>query len=240
MVVLTCPQIKPQASCDDGFLKLMPVVERHARVVFRSLPDVDREEAVAETVAAAFVAYRRLRERGIDPVHEFPSMMATFAVKYVRNGRHVGSRSTSKDVLSVRAQRRHGFRVQSLPMTFRRSQEELYGEVRGQARLDVFEERLVDNRQTPPADQAAFRIDFAEFVRSLSVRDQRLAEFLSVGHSNKAAAERFHLSPGRITQLRQGWCENWYTRIGEETAWMRDRRTTNAQHGEELNQAKAS
>jgi hypothetical protein len=240
VVALSSPQIESQGPCHDGFLKLMPIVERHARVVFRSLPGVDREEAVVEAVAAAFVAYGRLRARGIDPAREFPSMMASFAVKYVCSGRHVGSRSSSKDVLSVRAQRKHGFRVHSLPMTFRRPQDELYGEVGGQARLDVFEERLADNRKTPPADQAAFRIDCTEFVRSLSVRDRQMAEFLALGHSNKAAAARFHLSPGRVTQLRQGWCQDWYTRIGEETTWMRDRRTADGQQIEKPNQAKAS
>jgi len=68
--------------------------------VFRRLPPVEREEAIAEAVAAAFVAYRRLCDRGIDPVREFPSMMATFATRQVKDGRHVGSRMSSKDVLS--------------------------------------------------------------------------------------------------------------------------------------------
>jgi transposase len=36
-----------------------------------------------------------------------------------------------------------------------------------------------------------------------------MAEFLSLGHSAKQAAEKFNLSAGRITQLRQRWCKEW-------------------------------
>ena len=80
----------------DGFLALLPVVERHARVTFRGLPPVHREEAVAEAVAAAFQAYVGLRQRGHDPVRDFPSLMATFATLHVKNDGQVGGQSTSK------------------------------------------------------------------------------------------------------------------------------------------------
>jgi len=203
---------------DDDFLALLPRIETHARVVFRGLPAVDREEAIAEAVAAAYVAYRRLRDRGIDPVREFPSMMASYAVLQVKDGRHVGSKASSKDVLSPRAQRRHGFQVQSLPISTRRAHEEVHSSLRGQREMDAFEERLHENRRTPVPEQAAFRIDWPEFMRSLSQRDRRLAMFLSLGNSAKQAAEKFHVSQGRVTQLRQGWCREWRARQGEEAA----------------------
>ena len=82
--------------------------------------------------------------------------------------------------------------------------------------MDAFEERLQENRRTPVPEQAAFRIDWPEFMRSLSQRDRHLAAFLSMGNSGKEAAEKFHLSPGRVTQLRQGWCREWRARQGEE------------------------
>lgn len=103
MVCIANPQNDPRSSGDDEFLKVMQVVERHAQVVFRSLPSVDREEAVAEAVAAAFVAYRRLRERGVDGARQFPSMLATYAALHVKDGRHVGTRRNSKDVLAAQA-----------------------------------------------------------------------------------------------------------------------------------------
>src|SRR5271170_2831571 len=209
----------------DDFLPLMTVVQKHASVVFRGLPEVEREEAIAEAVAAAYVAYRRLCDRGIDPVREFPSMMATFAVRQVRDGRHVGSRMSSKDVLSSRAQRKHGFHVQSLPISTRRSHEEVHSAVGGQRVMDDFEERLHENRRTPVPEQAAFRIDWPAFMRSLSERDRQLATFLSLGNLAKAAADKFGLSQGRVTQLRQGWCREWH-RLNDEESPMERRQET--------------
>ena len=71
--------------------------------------------------------------------------------------------------------------------------------------------------RTPVPDQAAFRLDFPPFLASLSERDRRLAAYLALGHSAVAAARRFGLSPGRVTQLRQRWCRQWRIRQGEET-----------------------
>jgi hypothetical protein len=213
--VPTTSSTRPRSYHPDDFLPLMTVVQRHAAVVFRGLPQVEREEAIAEAVAAAFVAYRRLCDRGIDPVREFPSMMASYAVLQVKDGRQVGSRRSSKDVLSARAQRRHGFHVESLPISSRRSLEDLHSAVGGQREMDVFEERLHENRRTPVPEQAAFRIDWPQFLRSLSRRDQRLALFLSMGNSAKQAAGKFGVSPGRVTQLRHSWSRQWH-RINEE------------------------
>ena len=205
-------------SLHDQFLTLLPIVERHARVIFRGLPAVEREEAIAEAVAAAFTAYRRLRERGIDAVREFPSMIATYAVLHVKDDRHVGGNSSSTDALSPKAQRKHGFHVEPLPISTRRAYDEVSGSVNGQRQMDAFEERLQENRQTPIPEQAAFRIDFPQFLHSLSQRDRRLATYLSLGHTGKEAAEKFRLSPGRVTQLRQGWCREWRVLQGEEDA----------------------
>jgi hypothetical protein len=47
------------AEAHAEFLELYLIVQRHARVVFRGRGQVDREEAVAEAVAAAFDYVRR-------------------------------------------------------------------------------------------------------------------------------------------------------------------------------------
>ncbi len=53
-------------SDDDNrrFLRFVPAVETHARITFRELPEVDKEEAVAEAVAAAFCNYVSVARRG--------------------------------------------------------------------------------------------------------------------------------------------------------------------------------
>ncbi len=78
---------------------------------------------------------------------------------HVKDDRHVGGRSSSKDVLSAKAQRKHGFRVGALPASFRTSFEHLYSEVNGQNRQDAFEECLWANTRTPVVDQVCFRLD---------------------------------------------------------------------------------
>jgi hypothetical protein len=112
-------------------------------------------------------------------------------------------------VLSSVAQRRHGFRVTSLPTSSRTLFERAYSAVRGQEEMDEWEERLSDNTQTPVPDQASFRLAYPQFVRSLSRRDRRMASFLSLGNSATQTARKFELTLGRVSQLRQQWCRDW-------------------------------
>jgi hypothetical protein len=200
------------------FLSLCPLVERQARLTFRHRNPAEREEAVAEAVAAAFESYVRLKKHGKDPVQEVPAALASFAVLHSKEDRHVGGRSNSRDVLSPKARRQHGFRVESLPISFRTSFEHLYAQVSGQEQQDAFEECLWANLQTPVVDQVCFRLDWPAFLRTLTRRDRQLARFLALGHSAKAAAQKFGLSPGRVTQLRQQWQRDWLVFQGEATA----------------------
>jgi hypothetical protein len=201
----------------EGFLPLLPLVQRHASVTFRGLPASHREEAVAEAVAAAFTAYLALKACGKDPVRDFPTRMAVFAVLHVKSDRHVGSKSSSKDVLSFKAQHKHGFQVEPLPGCTRRSLHDLYGAVHGQQELDTLEEQLQDNVQSPVPEQAAFRIDFPMFLETLSQRDREMVHFLALGNSGKETARRFKVSQGRVTQLRKRWCQEWHAMHGEES-----------------------
>ena len=209
------PNTKVSRLEHEDFLGLLPVVERHAKVVFRQLPAARREEAVAEAVAAAFVSFAALKARGKDPARDFPSKMAIFAALRAGSGRQVGGGAGSTDVLSARAQRKHGFRVESLPGAMRRGHEELYGTVCGQRELDAYEDQLQDCRQWPVPDRAAFRIDFPDFLKSLSRRDRRLVGFLAQGNSGYEAAQEFGFSPGRVSQLRKRWCHAWNAMHGE-------------------------
>ena len=198
----------------DDFLALSPVVERHARVVFRGLGAEAREEAVAEAVAAAFEAHVALKARDRNPA-AFPSMLATYSVLRVKDGRHVGGRRSSHDVLSRKAQQRRGFRVEPLPAPPRPAFERPYARARGQRKQGALEECLRDNRQTPVPDQVAFRIDFIAFLGALADRDRRMALALAEGHAAKQVASRFGLTPGRVTQLRQRWRRQWLAFQGE-------------------------
>jgi hypothetical protein len=199
------------------FLSLVPVIEKQARIAFRDRNATDREEAVAEAVATAFTAYVRLKARGKDPVRDFPSSLASFAVLHVKDGRHVGGRSSSTDVLSCKARQLHGFKVDLLP-TSGTPQACIHPKRNSRCGSDALNDWLQENRRTPVPDQVAFRIDFPQFLRGLSLRDRELARFLGQGHTAMEAASRFKLSPGRITQLRQRWRRDWLLCQGEYVA----------------------
>jgi hypothetical protein len=190
------------------FLDLIPTIERHARFAFRGRAAAEQEEAAAEAVAAAYESYVKLTARGMNPARNFPSAFAAYAVLHVKAGHHVGSSSSSTDVLSPRAWKKRGFRVEPLsgspgvardrcnPAAHRR----LVGE---------FDEQLRDNTRSPVPDQAAFRVDFPTFLAGLGQRDRELVKFLALGHFAHSAATRFKLSEGRVCQLRKTWRERW-------------------------------
>jgi len=200
------------------FLRLLPKLETHARIAFRGIRcPVKQADKVQECVALGWKWFLRLTEQGKD-VFEFPMAFIALVARAVRCGRKLCGQERAGDVLSFVAQARHGFRVERLPASTRSPHEHLYADPHGQALLDEFEERLRDNTVTPPPDAAAFRVDWPWFLRGLTRRDRDLALFLSLGHSGKAAAAKFGLSPGRVTQLRQRWCREWRACQGEADA----------------------
>ena len=89
-------------------------------------------------------------------------------------------------------------------------------------RLDHFDEEenewmeaVVEDHQTPVPDQVAFRIDFPAWLAIHPRRDRRIAETLAIGHSTTEAAQRFHVSPGRISQKQRDFHASWHTFHGE-------------------------
>jgi hypothetical protein len=209
VVAVNQPITKPRHDrLHAGFLALLPKVEAHARIYFRGVrrPGA-RADRVAEAVALAWKWYVRLAERGKDP-RGFPAAFAALAARAAGCGRGVCVRGRARDALNSAAQRRHGFTVSPLPPA-RAGLDSPCSDPRGQGDRDALEERLCDNTLTPVPDQAAFRIDWPRFLGSLPRRDRALAQFLALGHKALEASRRFGLSPGRVTQLRQGWCRRW-------------------------------
>jgi transposase-like protein len=195
-------------------LPILPVVERHARIIFRGRSVAEKEEAVSEAVAAAFVSFVALKARGLQP-EKFPSNLATFAVLRVKAERHVGSGSCNRDVYSSKAQNRFGFRVTSL------SEDTAVPHGRDPAARSAthttgaFTERLCDNTRTPVPDQVEFRLDFPAFLQTLSQREQNMAHRLESEEPAKEVARRFGISPARVTQLRRSWLRQWQSFQGD-------------------------
>ena len=202
------PTLQTTEQLHRQFLPLIPKIETHARIVFRSVRSaVRKEDIIQECVALAWRWFLRLHERGKD-IRKFIAAFIRLVAKAVRSGRRLVGMARAKDVLNERCQRKHGFRVEQLTdaqIPF----DTLFSKPRGQEMQDAFEERLQDNHMTPVPDQVAFRVDWPQFFTSLTTRDQQMAEFLSLGHAAKHASEKFGLSPGRVSQLRQRWCSDW-------------------------------
>jgi len=208
---------QPINQLQSRFLSILPRIKTHACVYFRHLKcSTTKADRIAETLALAWKWFVRLAQRGKDAT-QYPSVLATFAARAVNAGRRLCGQLKAKDVLSERAQQGHGFRVEPLPLSTRTCHEELNG-LGGQRHLDAYEERLQDNTMTPPDEQAAFRIDFPDWLTTRTERDRRIIGDMVVGEKTMHLARRFGISPARVSQLRREYHDDWRQFTGEVAA----------------------
>lgn len=185
------------------FEAMIPSIERHAKIAFRYLDFEAREEVVQETVCNACQAYLRLVELDKTDV-AYASVLARFGISQTREGRKVGGKLNCRDVLSDYCQRKKNLLVQRLDHFD--SEEEAWAEI------------LVEHKHAGPAETAIVRIDFATWLQSLPRRLRRVANFLADGETTTAAAKRFRVSQGRISQIRKELLLAWRRFQGEEPA----------------------
>lgn len=197
------------------FLAVLPRLQTHFRIRFRYVRCPGRfDDAVAEAVAVAWKWFLTLEEKGKD-INEFVSTLADYAVRHVSSGRGVCGQEKAKDAMSRRAQRHKGFRMERLIPTRQRPHEILYGEPRGQERVDSFEDRLRDNTRSPIPEQAAFRIDYPLWLAQLGERNKSIAEDMATDLATGELAARHGVSPARISQLRRQLHADWRRFHGE-------------------------
>ena len=187
-----CPDANRSATEPD-FLEMLPTIRRAATFAFRHLRRAVREDLLAEVVANAFAAFRRLVARGKAAL-AYPTVLAKFAIRQVREGRRVGAKRNALDVLSPYAQRRKGFSVQPLAEATKRSE---------------WQELVVEDRHASPAELASFKIDFADWLKRLKRSKCNVALRLIAGDTTSEVAERFRLSPARVSQLRKELHRDW-------------------------------
>jgi hypothetical protein len=178
------------------------MVSRRIRTAFRHQTWIDLEEVHAEATAAAIQSRRRIHASGRDP-SPLLGRLAALAVSHVHSGRYVGGSQNSTDVLSDLAQRQHGFRVLSLSNHYP-SRKHLHHDA------STIEDHLRESSlRSRVCETVAFRVDFPQFLATLSQRDRAMSLFLAVGNRAKAAASHFGLSAARISQLRYKWQQAW-------------------------------
>ena len=118
-----------------------------------------------------------------------------YAVRQVRAGRRIGCRQNSQDILSPQIRRDHGLKIERID--------------RRDPQNGVWDQLLVEDHRTGPAEVAASRIDFSTWLQMLSKRNRRIARSLALGESTNSVAEQFGLSAGRISQLRNWFLAHW-------------------------------
>jgi hypothetical protein len=176
---------------------MLPGICRFARHAFRFSARALREERIADVVAVAFVTYRRLVERGRENLAH-PTVLARYGVARVRSGRGVGAPSSARE----HVRRRNGVRIERLD-GFRRDN-------------GAWKQIAVEDRRSSPAEIAAFRLDFAAWLASLTRRERQIATKLAVGETTGAVARLFRRSAARISLLRRELHDAWLRFHGEE------------------------
>jgi hypothetical protein len=187
----------------EDFLRMLPKIEEQARYQFRHLKGDHQDEAVQEVICNCCLAYARLVEQARAEAATWSSL-ARYGIAQVRVGRRVGASLNIKDITSPHCQQRKRVDVRSLHRWDHQNEE--------------WSEMVVEDRQSTPADVAAFRIDFREFLRSLSRRNRQIALTLCKGESAQHVARLFRISSGRVSQLRRELCEAWREFHGELSA----------------------
>jgi hypothetical protein len=186
-----------------AFEAMMPAIEAHARIAFRHLDPEAREEAAQEVICNACCAYARLV--ALKRTHlAYPSVLARFGVAQAKSGRIVGGHLNVRDVTSEYCRQKKGVVVEQLD--------------KFDTDENCWREVVVEDKTAGPAEIAATRIDFSTWLQLLPRRLRKLATFLARSETTQAAATRFQVSPGRISQIRKELYLAWHRFQGDEPA----------------------
>jgi len=149
-------------------------------------------------------------------VRDFPGRMSHWAVLVVMDGRHL----SGNDALSQRAQRRHGFRVESLTVS---SDERKPGPTELRHKRKPIGDTLRDNTRTLPSEQAIFRIDFRNWLNTWEPKDRALINDLVLGERTADVASKHRISAGRVSQKRRQFRDDWEGYCDESSIEQDDR-----------------
>ena len=194
MSAVPLSEMATSGSWQADFMAIVPNIQKSAKIRFRHMRTEQRAEAIAESIAAACVHYQRLAVQG--QLHRaFVTSLADHSVRHAAQHRHIGGHQSCRDVMSPLTRRKRGVVVSSIsaPSTV-----------------------LIEDRKFGPAETAAIRLDFNDWINRFNRRDRRVIEQLAMGDQTSAVAGRFGLSPGRISQMRRRYEQDWRAFQGEE------------------------
>jgi hypothetical protein len=194
-----------------------------------SIPDLrqrwlDHHEHVRRSSLQTIRRYRAATEHLLNfvekacPIRHASDLRSRHATDFVRHlrtikvapngqtkeGRKVGGRLNNRDVSSDYCRRQKNLILERLD--------------KYDSEEDAWQEVLVEDKHAGPADTAITRIDFSTWLQFLPRRLRKIATFLATGETTSATAKRFHLSQGRISQIRKELFLAWHRFQGDEPA----------------------
>ena len=175
------------ASWQQRFLQLLPRIRSQAQSRFRHLPPEAREEATAEVIASSLVSYARLVALGQED-RAFATTLVRYAIAQFRAGRRVGSPMNVRDLTSDLCRQKNGVSVEQLDHFDNPT--------------DEWQQIVVEDQHSGPAEVATTRIDFGTWLESLPERTRHVAETLATGEATSHVARMFGCSASRVSQLR--------------------------------------
>jgi hypothetical protein len=187
---------------DAKFLAMLPRIRRQAGYYLRHVSTKDRAEAGQEVVARSFVTYVRLIQRG-KADDAFAGPLARYGACQYFAGRRVGSRMNGRDLTSDLCRQKSRVSIEQLDHFDDPTSE--------------WEQLVVEDRHSGPAEVASTRIDFGAWLESLPERTRHVAETLATGEATSHVAQMFGCSAARISQLRRELFNAWQTFQGEGT-----------------------
>jgi DNA-directed RNA polymerase specialized sigma24 family protein len=197
------------ADAHRAFEAALTRIDASLRYYFRRWPCGRRDEAIDDARSATWVAWHGLLRRGKDPVAVGVTAIATNAGRAIKKGRAIAASRPvglrSEEVHSPRALRPTRLRVVSF--------EELPESTPG-----AWQGWLAPDRRYGPADEAAFRLDFAAWLDALPPRKRRAAELLAEGHGTGEVARILGVTPGAVSQARAWLFRSWGRFQGEVDA----------------------
>jgi hypothetical protein len=180
--------VNNEPNWQSSFVSMLSEIEQRLRCAFRHLDSASREESIAEGVVHCLLSFARLHDQGRAEAAS-ASTLAWYATLAVKRGRPAGDRMNCNEPLSRYAQVRNGTRI-----------EQRYGKW-----LDL----LVEDKRASVPDQVAAKLDVGDWFATLPSRMKQIAQDLAYGFSTSEVAEKYGVTPGRISQLRRSLEASW-------------------------------
>jgi hypothetical protein len=186
-----------ETTWQSRFVAMLAEIEQKLRLAFCRLDPEACEDAIEEGIVHSLLAYIRLHEQGRTEVAT-ASSLAWYSSRQVKRGRPAAGRMNGKEPLSRYGQLGNGIRVDP---------------TQGQ-----WIETLVEDKRASVADQVAAKMDVGAWFATLTQKMRQIAKDLAFGCSTSEVANKYGVTPGRISQLRRTLEESWVAFQGEAVA----------------------